>query len=295
MRRRSFLAASLAGPAQALAPPPPIIDTHTHFYDPSRPQGVPWPRPEETTLYRTVLPAQYRQLVRPLGVVGTVVVEASRWVEDNQWVLDLARDDPFLLGLVGNLDLAGTAFARQLQRFQKNPLFLGLRVSAAALEAEWNSVVFRTNLRILAMAGLTLDVLGGASMLSHVVRLHDAEPTLRIVIDHLPFDDSPGYGSLREFQHRPTVFAKVSNILRRREGHVSLNLAVYREGLDHLWSIFGDDRVVYGSNWPVSNLVAPYASVLQVARAYAVSRGPAAVDKYLRTNSRLAYRYKDRA
>ena len=56
---------------------------------------MPWPAPSEEQLYRTVLPEHYQALARPLGVEGTVVVEASSWVEDNQWILDLAKDDPF--------------------------------------------------------------------------------------------------------------------------------------------------------------------------------------------------------
>src|SRR5882757_7999637 len=80
-----------------------VIDTHTHFYDPTRAQGVPWPPREDKLLYRTVLPRDYRALPVPRSVTGTVVVEASPWVEDNQWVLDLAAHDPFIVGLVGGL------------------------------------------------------------------------------------------------------------------------------------------------------------------------------------------------
>jgi hypothetical protein len=61
-----------------------LVDTHTHFYDPSRPQGVPWPPRDDKLLYRTVLPKDYRALPVPRPVTGTVVVEASPWVEDNQ-------------------------------------------------------------------------------------------------------------------------------------------------------------------------------------------------------------------
>ncbi|MCH7931506.1 MAG: MlrC C-terminal domain-containing protein [Proteobacteria bacterium] len=52
-----------------------IIDTHTHFYDPSRPEGVPWPSANDEVLYRTVLPEDFRKLAEPVGVTGTVVVE----------------------------------------------------------------------------------------------------------------------------------------------------------------------------------------------------------------------------
>ncbi|MDQ1316881.1 MAG: L-fuconolactonase, partial [Candidatus Poribacteria bacterium] len=69
---------------------PMIIDTHTHFYDPTRTQGAPWPDPNDKVLYRRVLPADYKDLAVPQGVSGTIVVEASEWIEDNQWILDLA-------------------------------------------------------------------------------------------------------------------------------------------------------------------------------------------------------------
>src|SRR3989449_918099 len=65
-----------------------LIDTHTHFYAPTRPQGVPWPPREDKLLYRPVFPKDYRALPVPRPVTGTVVVEASHWLEDNQWLLD---------------------------------------------------------------------------------------------------------------------------------------------------------------------------------------------------------------
>src|SRR5262245_27953453 len=80
-------ALSTAWPAYGEESKPPIIDCHTHFYDPSRPGGVPWPGKDDKVLYRTVLPKQFREVAGPLGVTGTVVVEASPLVEDNQWLL----------------------------------------------------------------------------------------------------------------------------------------------------------------------------------------------------------------
>jgi hypothetical protein len=71
-----------------------VIDAHTHFYDPTRPEGVPWPPRDERMLYRRVLPKDYLALPMPQPVTGTVVVEASPWVEDNRWVLDLAALSP---------------------------------------------------------------------------------------------------------------------------------------------------------------------------------------------------------
>jgi hypothetical protein len=57
-----------------------VIDTHTHFYDPTRAQGVPWPPRDEKLLYRTVMPKNYRVQPVPRPVAGTMVVEASPWL-----------------------------------------------------------------------------------------------------------------------------------------------------------------------------------------------------------------------
>ena len=104
-----------------------IIDTHTHFYDPARPEGIPWPGADEELLYRTVLPGHHRALAAPEGVTGTVVVEASAWLEDNQWILDLAADEPWIVGLVGHVDPNRPEFKTAIDRFAANELFCGIR------------------------------------------------------------------------------------------------------------------------------------------------------------------------
>src|SRR5262245_66577593 len=113
--RRAFLQASLAGAVGAAAlahsraaeaGPVPALDAHTHFYDPTRPQGVPWPGKDDKVLYRKVLPGELKELARKHGVRSTIVVEASPWVEDNGWLLDLAAREPFIAGVVGRLDPA---------------------------------------------------------------------------------------------------------------------------------------------------------------------------------------------
>src|SRR5215207_6789988 len=90
LNRREFLAgvaAAAAVPQRTIAQGSaiPIIDTHIHLYDPTRPQGVPYPAPDAPT----ALPDRYRSDVEPLGITGAIKVEASPWVEDNLWVLDL--------------------------------------------------------------------------------------------------------------------------------------------------------------------------------------------------------------
>lgn len=287
MERRRFLA---MGGALA-APGGGIVDTHTHFYDPSRPQGVPWPAKTDGLLYRTVMPGEFEAMVRPLGVMGTIVVEASPWLEDNQWVLDLAKGDPFLLGLVGHLTPGAAGFERDLERFRKNGLFLGIRLGGGAVREGLGQKKFIEDLRLMARHGLMLDVLGPAGMLRDVAKLASEVGGLRIVIDHMPFEPPPEEETLRGLEPLKNVWVKVSNVLRRREGA----LAADAKGLDVLWDVFGPRRLIYGSNWPVSEKVGPYGEVLRVVKDYFGRKGAEASGRFFHENSRAAYRWGERA
>jgi predicted TIM-barrel fold metal-dependent hydrolase len=230
-------------------------------------------------------------MTRPLGVTGTVVVEASPWPEDNQWVLDLAKRHPVIAGVVGHLEPGRPEFAGPLERFARDPLFRGIRLHRVSSTGPQ----FFADLKRVADADLQIDVLGGPAMLPDVVRLTDRVPDLRIVIDHLPFDPPREAGAfraaLRELGQRRRVYAKVSGVLRRPER----TAAQYRSALEELWGIFGPDRVIYGSNWPVSDLIAPYADVLRVVQDFVTAKGQAAAEKYFWRNSLAAYRWVKRA
>src|SRR3954454_21739162 len=106
------------------------------------------------------MPAEYEKLARPLGVVGTVVVEASPWVEDNQWLLDLAAKDKFLVGVVGHLDPAADHFAKHVGRFARDPLFRGIRISHDDLRAGLAGKLVE-RCQLLVDHDLALDVNGG--------------------------------------------------------------------------------------------------------------------------------------
>src|SRR4051812_50107371 len=86
----------------------PIIDTHIHLFDPTRPQGAPYSGPPGVAVEPS-LPPPYRKLAAPLGIVGGIKKEASPWVEDNLWGVEGAGRGPHHVGGVGNLqpDKAG--------------------------------------------------------------------------------------------------------------------------------------------------------------------------------------------
>ncbi len=274
-----------------------IIDTHTHFYDPTRPQGVPWPSPKEKALYRPVLPEHYKALAVPEGVTGTVVVEASAWLEDNQWILDLAKKDPFLVGHVGNLRLGAEGFRANLERFAANPLFRGLRAGGSAIRELVQSGQLG-DLEMLAAKDLELDLLLGPADLPAARKLAERIPSLRLVLDHVAgaridgrAPDSAWVEGIRGVAACPNVFCKVSDLAGRTgQRPAPTNLDYYILTLDVLWQAFGEERLIYGSNWPVCEPFASYATVQRLVSEYFESKGPEASEKYFWKNAQAAYR-----
>ncbi len=292
MLRRTFIATAVAGLA---APRKQVIDTHAHFYDPARAGGTPWPPKDNAVLYRTVLPDEFRALTKPFGVTGVIVVEASPLVEDNWWVLKLAESEPLIVGMVGNLEPHAPGFSKTFGSLREHKKYLGFRYGSLwgrDMGRDMAKPGFIEGMKELAQSGLELDAVGGPAILRQVLDLTDRVPTLRVVIDHLPIDKADG-ALLREVGQRTQVYCKVSSVLRKVDGRVPEDVGYYRAALDQLWDAFGADRVVYGSNWPVSNMVAPYGAVFGVVSKYFVQKGPEAAEKYFWRNSQAAYRWQD--
>lgn len=309
--RREFIRSSAAMAAAAVATPSvalpqpdtEIIDCHTHFYDPGRPQGVPWPGKADTALYRPVYPRDYKVVSAPHGITGTVVVEASAWLEDNQWVLDLARDERVIAGFVGRLTPGDPSFAAGVTRFAGNPLFRGIRVSGGNVAGLTEPGTLR-DLEVLAGHDLSLDVNGNVSSLPAVAAVARAVPRLRIVIDHVanvaidgkapPADWLSGMDAV---SRQRNVFCKVSGLVEgsgRRDGKAPADIEFYRPVLDAVWERFGEERVIYGSNWPVSALFAPFGTVHQIVAGYFKERGQRASRRYFAGNARTAYKWVKR-
>jgi predicted TIM-barrel fold metal-dependent hydrolase len=306
--RRTLLAGALglANESHGASDSTPIIDSHIHLFDPTRPQGVPWPSKDNAVLYKPALPERYRSIAVPLGILGAIEVECSPWLEDNQWVLDVAAKDSIIVGTVGNLEPGTTDFQSHLERFHKNPLFRGIRCGnlwGRNMGSEAAKPRFIADMELLAQAGLELDIANPEPrLIADVVRLTDAVPELRIVIDHLPRVDLPHNArvqkewdaDLRRLGARPQVYAKLSGVLRRVNGRVPLDLEFYRPRLDQLWEVFGEDRLIYGSDWPNSDLWGAYPEALRIVREYLSTKGSAAAEKVLWKNSVAAYRWVKR-
>ena len=305
--RRVFLGtcAGLALPTPGAAHSPlPVIDTHIHFMDPRLPEGITW-RTQDMPFYRPVLPEEYRQVTKPHNVSGVIVVEASGRMETNDWLLGLAANESLIVGYVGRLTPGNPEFGPLLDKYHKNHLFRGIRIYFGMLGDGLKQPQFLADLKTMADMGLTIDIAGGPSQLpvalGNLARINDRIPNLRWVIDHLPMptpeseaDRSLLKTGMAEIKQRPVIFAKASEVIRRRGDVAPVGLEHWRSGLDEIWDVFGANRLLYGSNWPASAPVAQYKDVFNVVQEYFIGKGQEEAENYFWKNSIAAYRWTRR-
>ncbi len=276
----------------------PIVDAHIHLFDPTRPEGIPWPNAGDP-IYRPTLPHHHHALSTPHRVRGAIVVEASHWPADNDWMLETIRPHAHILGFIGNLDPAAHDFHARLERLATEPLFLGLRYGNLwdrDLLADLDRPGFIDAFHALAKTGRTLDSANpDARLMRGLLRLNDAVPTLRIVIDHLPnasVNDAERRAfdrDVEELASRERVFVKLSEIPQRHEGHICLDATAYQAGFDRLWEVFGEDRTLFGSDWPNSDSLASFDDTLSLVKTLVANRSPAAMEKFFERNAAEAY------
>jgi L-fuconolactonase len=314
LRRREFIRLAAATAAVSTServayPRPtalPILDAHVHLFDPTRSGGVPWPSKSDEAIYKPALPDRLEALASPLGVVGAIAIEASPLEGDNDWLLQMVARHPFIVGCIGNLDPSAASYQSKLALLRSNPLFLGIRYGNLwdrDLAADLDKPGFWAGLHALAGAGLVFESANpNPALIGALVRVAERLPSLRIVIDHLPNAAVPNdkgaaekyWDDLRRLGGHPEVFVKLSEISVRVNGNVEKSADFYRNGLDAIWSIFGEDRVIFGSDWPNSDHVASYTDTLRIVRQYAFDKGQRSSKKLFWRNSREVYRWQPR-
>ena len=320
--RRTFLAgvAAVAVPAAHAQPSEiPIIDCHIHLFDRTRAQGGPpgagrkgpdaakGGPPRNGPPRRSVMtPALYRDIAVPHGVKGAIAIEASPRLDENDWVLETIEKDTIMVGYIGDLEPDKPEYGQYLEKYHKNPLFLGIRYGTLwnrDLGAMLSNPDFVSGLKLLAQAGMVMETANQTpGLIDATLRTTDKVPGLRIVIDHLPQMEPPSdsaarsayESNLRELAKRPQVWLKVSEVIRRVDGQVPTDPSFYKPRLDELFGIFGEDHVLFGSDFPNSDQWGTYEMVMSLVRPYFMAKGRAIAEKYFWKNSVAAYRWVKR-
>ncbi|WDR04653.1 amidohydrolase family protein [Devosia rhodophyticola] len=258
---------------------PPRIDSHQHFIDISR--GVhDWIRDDMAVLRRDLGPDQLRPLLAASGVDGTVLVQASQTWDENACMINEAKRAGFVRGIVGWLDLEAPDAVERLEELAREPLIKGVRpILQGMSDDNWvhrDKVV--AALSHLPRLNLCLDALIQPRHLGVIERLARQLPDLPIVIDHGANPEIAGRSEPDPAWRRGlAACAGHQQVMCKLSGLATHDVEGWRQSgsldasVNDLLDIFGTDRLMWGSDWPVLNLAADYAGWVERSTGLAQS------------------------
>ncbi len=250
------------------------IDAHQHFwrYD-QREYG--WIDDSMAALRRDFLPADLKQELERNGFQGSVAVQARQTLEETRWLLELAECAPFILGVVGWVDLRSPRLRFELEPLAGKSKLVGVRhvVQSEPDERFLLQPDFLRGISTLEEFDLAYDILIYPRHLAVAAEFVARFPRQRFVLDHLakpPIKsgalDSWARG-IRELASSRNVYCKVSGLVTEADWQ-AWKLEDMRPYLDVAFECFGPSRLMIGSDWPVCTVAAPYSRVMDLVKEY---------------------------
>ncbi|MDR3637160.1 MAG: amidohydrolase family protein [Isosphaeraceae bacterium] len=250
---------------------PLTIDAHQHFWDLSLPFNYGWlDAPLNAPIRRDFLPEHLEPLIRKVGVDQTIFVQTQHDVAENRWALGLAERHDFIAGVVGWVDLASPQCEEQILEFKDHPKFVGVR--HVTQDEPDDDFIVRADvvrgLKVLEKHGVPFDLLFYVKHLRHVPRLAALLPDLPLVIDHLAKPHIKDHRTddwlpaFRAAAACPNVHCKLSGMIT--EGDWARWTAEDLKPYVHAaLELFGPERLMFGSDWPVCELAGTYSQVFE--------------------------------
>jgi len=248
------------------------IDSHQHFWKYNAGE-YPWIG-KGTPLERDWLPADLQQQATKVGIEGCVAVQARQTLEESRWLLELADKSSFIKGVVGWVDLQSEKVVDDLAALSKQKKFVGVRHVVQSEVADFMlKPEFLRGLGELHAFDFTYDLLLFPKHLPSAVKVAEKFSHQRFVLDHIakPMIRTgmmqPWKDDIRELAKHKNVFCKISGMVTEAK-HQGWKTEDFRPYLDVVFEMFGEDRVMFGSDWPVCLLAGSYAQVHELAANY---------------------------
>lgn len=252
------------------------IDAHQHFWIYSA-ADYGWIDDSMPAIRRSFLPQDLKPELERNGFQGCIAVQACHTIQETEWLLHLAEQNPFIVGVVGWVDLRLPDVRSQLQALAKKPKLAGIRhvVQAEPDDRFLLQPEFLRGIAALEEFGLTYDILIYPKHLQVAAEFVQKFPRQRFVLDHLakPLIREgtlePWKSDLRALAAFPNVFCKLSGMVTEADWQnwTEPRLIPY---LDVAWECFGAERLMIGSDWPVCTLAANYSRTMDVVKGYLV-------------------------
>ena len=266
------------------------IDTHQHYWH-YEPKAFPWISTSMPALRQDRLPADNLGAMQACAVDAVVAVQARSEPAETDFLLGLAAQDPRIVGVVGWADLASPALQAQLDRWAGQSALCGFRhilQDEPDITTLIGSQAFNKGVALLQKKQLVYDVLVFDHQLPAVIDFcarHDAH---WLVLDHLgkpavrdwlsnPDVSRQWTARVREVAAMPHVLCKLSGLVTEASWQAPAGLQpadtqAIHTCFDTALEAFGPDRLMFGSDWPVCQLAAPYETVHAMAQTWADSR-----------------------
>lgn len=251
-----------------------IIDAHQHIWDPAH-AHYDWLTAEHPTLQRTIGVTEVVPALRRFGVEATVWVQSGDTYADTDLMLESLPQRPDVLAVVGFLPLDQPAeVERGLERWREQPIMAGVRnLIHTKADPRW---ILRSevapSLALIEAVGLTLDFVPvRPAQLECVVELSARYPRLKVVIDHLAKPPvgleavQPWWDLIARTAENPLVHAKISGLYSATGHPASFTTAQLRPLVDHAFEVFGCDRLMIGSDWPICEPMGGYGRMAATA------------------------------
>ena len=262
------------------------IDAHLHFWRYNASE-YSWIDDSMAALRRDFLPEDAAGEMRAAGIDACVVVQTRQTLEETRWLLALARQHPFIAGVVGWVDLRAADLDAHLEALPMHPKLVGIR---HIVQAEPDDFLlgdtFRRGVARLARHGLAYDILVYARQLRAAIEFAGALPDQRLVLDHLGKPDirTGAFDGWRRDLDRlaalPNVCAKLSGLATEADWRHWTVEDLHRY-INAALDSFGPERLMIGSDWPVCTVAGEYRDVLDVVRTAIAGRPQAERDAVL--------------
>lgn len=266
------------------------IDTHQHFWR-FRQEDFKWMDDTLASLRRNFFPSDCLPDLKSVGVDAVVAVQARTAPDETDFLLQLADQHPEICGVIGWANLADPKLAELLEQWGQHPAFKGLRhiLQDETDVLSWtNSADIHRGLKLLQKQGLVYEVLVFEHQISDVINFCAEHDQHGLVLDHLgkpalkSGDNTFGVSSdwvrgIKELAAMPHVMCKVSGLVTEtdwlqypvlRTQDIEKIFACY----DQVLNDFGPSRLMFGSDWPVCQLVVPYGRVHDLTKQWADAR-----------------------
>jgi L-fuconolactonase len=260
--------------------PGAVVDAHLHIWDLERSE-YSWLTPELGPLYATFTPEQAHAELAAAGIDSAVLVQAEDSERDTELMLEAAGRHPWIAGVVGWVPLDDPAAAeRRLDRWGAEPRLVGVRhlVHDDPRDDFLALPPVRTSLGLLAARGIPFDVPDAwPRHLAATADLAAALPDLRVVVDHLGKPPFGGAGwerwrsTLADVAACPNTVAKVSGL--QVPGR-PFTVAEVRPAWEVALELFGPERLMWGSDWPLTVLVGGYQQAWDVMSSLVAELSP---------------------